>query len=176
MINKDKTKIKEIKALHLEAFGTEEGPVIFKLVEDFLLREDSIAISVEEGCKIIGNVIFSPFILEEYPEKKFFLLAPLGVLSEYQRKGVGKKLIEESIGYLKSLGGEAIFVLGDPNYYPLRGFKLTTIKTPYSEIMRLPEAWMALEIEEGALKGLHGNSVASKPIMKPMFWDTTGRG
>ena len=72
MINKDKIKIKEIKALHLEVFGTEEGTVIFKLVEDFLLREDSTSISIEEDYKIIGNVIFSPFILENIQRKNFF--------------------------------------------------------------------------------------------------------
>lgn len=175
MTNKEKMIIEEIKALHLEAFGIEEGPVILKLVEDFLLREDSISISVEGDGKIIGNVIFSPFKLLDYPERKFFLLAPLGVLPKFQGKGVGKKLIEKGIDHLRSLGGEAIFVLGQPDYYPLRGFNLTTVLSPYSELMITPEAWMALEIKKGALEGLKGTSIASEPIMKKMFWDTSNR-
>ena len=176
MITKDKTRIEEIKALHLKAFGLEEGPVIFKLSEEFLLREDSISISEELDGKIVGNIIFSSFILLDYPERKFFLLAPLGVSPEFQGKGVGKRLIEAGVEHLKSLGGEVIFVLGQPDYYPLRGFVPTTIIPPYSELMKMPQAWMALEIKEGVLKELKGSSVASEPMMKPMFWSTEGRG
>lgn len=168
-------RTEDIKNLHLKAFGEEEGPLVAKLAEDFLLRKDSISISIEEDGSIVGNVIFSPFRFEDCPERKYFLLAPLGVSPEYQGKGIGKRLIEKGVKHLKSLGGEAIFVLGEPAYYPLRGFKATPLLSPYSELMKAPEAWMVLEIKEGGVRGLKGRSIASPPIMKEMFWDTSCR-
>jgi putative acetyltransferase len=49
-------------------------------------------------------------------------LAPVAVLPEYQRKGIGGTLIREGIGLLQVRGCPFIIVLGHPAYYPHFGF------------------------------------------------------
>lgn len=45
-------------------------------------------------------------------------LAPLAVLPEYQKQGVGRKLIETGHQIAKKLGYHYCIVLGSENYYP----------------------------------------------------------
>lgn len=57
-------------------------------------------------------------------------LAPLAVLPEKQRQGLGKRIIRES---LREMGkGQPVYVLGDPEYYKRFGFRLDkTQKCPF---------------------------------------------
>ncbi|KZL26277.1 MULTISPECIES: GNAT family N-acetyltransferase [unclassified Pseudovibrio] len=174
MINTENDKV-EIQDLHLQAFGDEEGPVIEKMTEEFLLLPETISINVYRGLRIAGNILFSPFQLDDHPEKKCFLLAPLGVLPEHQGTGIGKELIEKGVYHLKLIGADAIFVLGHPSYYASRGFVQAKVLSPHHELMKHPEAWRMLEVKPGSMEGIAGTSVAAEPIMDPMFWDTSGR-
>ncbi|MDJ1185231.1 GNAT family N-acetyltransferase [Roseofilum casamattae] len=166
---------KIIKNIHFLAFGEEEGEEIAKLAEDFLKLPETISISVKRDRKIVGNVLFTPFAFKDSPERKCYLLAPLGVLPEYQRQGVGKELIETGIKHLKSIGTDAIFVLGVPTYYPQYGFVATDKQTPYPDLLTMPEAWMMLELNAGSGNHLSGETIAVEPFMHPTYWDTSGR-
>ena len=50
-------------------------------------------------------------------------LAPMAVLPEHQREGIGSKLIEAGTQKLKEAGYPFIIVLGHANFYPRFGFK-----------------------------------------------------
>lgn len=65
--------------------------------------------------KIIGYILFTKIKIGEYEE---IALAPLAVLPQYQRKGIGRKLIEEGHKIAKELGYHYSIVLGSENYYP----------------------------------------------------------
>lgn len=165
-----------IKNIHLLAFGETEGKETSELAEAFLGLPDTVSISAEREGKVVGNVLFTTFVFEEHPDKKCFLLAPIGVLPAYQRGfGVGKELMQKGIEYLKSIGTDAIFVLGVPTYYPRYGFELTNKQTPYPDLLTMPEAWMVLELNTGVVSTLSGKTKAVEPFMNPVFWDTSGR-
>ncbi|NEO69971.1 N-acetyltransferase [Moorena sp. SIO3H5] len=165
-----------IKNIHLLAFGEKEGEEVAQLAEDFLALPETISINVKRDDMIVGNVMFTPFSFKDHPDKKCYLLAPLGVLPKYQRHGLGKELIETGIKYLKSIGTDAVFVLGVPTYYPQHGFVPTDKQTPYPDLLTIPEAWMMLELNAGSTSHLRGETIAVEPIMDPKFWDTSGRG
>lgn len=171
------SEIKIIKNIHLLAFGDEEGEEVSELAATFLAQSGSISINAERDGKIVGNIIFTPFIFKEHLEKKCYLLAPIGVLPEYQHGfGVGKELMHAGIEKLRSIGTNAIFVLGVPTYYPQYGFVPTDKQTPYPELLTMPESWMVLELSTGAVNNLNGETLAIEPFMNPLFWDTSGRG
>lgn len=65
--------------------------------------------------KIVGHILFTKIKIGEYEE---IALAPLAVLPQYQRKGIGRKLIEEGHKIAKELGYHYSIVLGSENYYP----------------------------------------------------------
>ena len=162
---------REIKQLHLKAFGKEEGPVIRDLVDDMLEEQETISINIEIDDKLVGNVLFTPFKLNENPEKRCYLLAPIGILPEYQGQSLGKELIEKGVAHLKSLDVDAIFVLDYPKYYGIRGFYPTYVALPYQkEVMRI-DAWKMRELKPGSMAEVGGTSVACDAIMKPEFWD-----
>ncbi len=62
------------------------------------------------------------FTKAEIGGKIVLALAPLSVLPEYQRKGVGTALIEEGHKIAKEMGYAYSVVLGSENYYPKFGY------------------------------------------------------
>lgn len=51
-----------------------------------------------------------------------FSLSPLGVLPEFQRQGVGTRLVAQALARADSQGIPLVFLEGSPHYYGLRGF------------------------------------------------------
>jgi putative acetyltransferase len=84
-----------------------------------------------EGKTIIGHAMFSrlqaPF--------QALALAPVAVLPDRQRIGVGSRLIREGIARSETAGWAGIFVLGDPVFYRRFGFdagKASGFISPYA--------------------------------------------
>ncbi|MBY6069302.1 N-acetyltransferase [Leisingera aquaemixtae] len=171
----DQTIKESIINVHRLAFGEEEGPEIAKLAESFLNHPDTVSISVKRDGQFAGNVLFTPFVFEDRPDIKCYLLAPCGVSPVFQGHGVGKELMETSIEHLKSIGADAVFVLGVPAFYPRYGFAPTDKQTPYPDLLTAPEAWMALELTPGTVGKLSGKTQAIPQFMQPHWWDTSGR-
>lgn len=68
----------------------------------------------------------------EYEE---LALAPLGVLPEYQKQGIGKNLINKEHQIAKELGYHYSIVLGSENYYSKSGYSPAInygIKAPFA--------------------------------------------
>jgi len=84
-------------------------------------------------------------------EYEALVLAPMAVLPEFQRQGIGGKLIREGLNKAKELGFDSVTVLGHKDYYPRFGFERASkwnIKSPFE----VPdEAFMAIELKPGAL-------------------------
>ncbi|MBC6440864.1 MAG: hypothetical protein GDA49_10760 [Rhodospirillales bacterium] len=81
-----------------------------------------------------------------------------------------------STDHLKSLGVDAVFVLGVPAYYPKFGYVPTDKQTPYPDLLTIPEAWMVLELTAGSVKPPDGTTIAVESLMNPDLWDTPGHG
>ena len=74
-----------------------------------------------DGC-VVGHIAFSPLTISD-DTKHWFGLGSVSVLPEYQRKGVGKALIQEGLAQLKDLGAKGCCVVGHPGYYRKFGFE-----------------------------------------------------
>jgi putative acetyltransferase len=62
-------------------------------------------------------------------------LAPLAVRPDRQRSGIGARLIRAALERAKGDGWQAVFVLGDPDYYRRFGFDSSLasgFSSPYS--------------------------------------------
>lgn len=88
---------------------------------DFVRELDYAAIC---GDRIVGNVVYlkSQLITDQGERQKVLSLGPIAVLPEYQGRGIGRMLIEETCGIARGLGFRAIFLCGDPDYYTRAGF------------------------------------------------------
>lgn len=84
-----------------------------------------------EDDKIVGYILFTKVEIGKNIE---IALAPLAVLPEYQRQGVGKKLIEVGHSIAKKMGYHYSIVLGNEKYYSKFGYVSAIqydIKSPF---------------------------------------------
>ena len=147
----------EAAILHVneEAFDQkEEGELIGKLRNRGVLALSLVAVQDNE---IIGHIAFSPVkIRSERSSFKAIALAPMAVLPAYQRQGIGSQMVREGLEECHHLKHEIVVVLGHPDYYPRFGFVPAKPKGIDCEFEVPEEAWMILELQEGALVGRQG--------------------
>ena len=90
--------------------------VVLRKSNNFIPKLSLVAI---DNDKIVGYILFTKIKIGENQQLP---LAPLGLLPEYQRQGIGSKLITEGHRIAKKLGYHYSIVLGSENYYPKFGY------------------------------------------------------
>lgn len=106
-----------------------------------------LSLVAEENGEILGHIMFTKAMVGQ---TEVLALAPLSVLPEYQRKGVGTALIEEGHKIAKLLGYGYAVVLGSEKYYPRTGYvpaDTLGIRPPF-EVPR--ENFMAIKLDENS--------------------------
>lgn len=111
-----------------------------------------LSLVAEIDGKIVGHIIFSK---AKISDTEVLALAPLSVLPEYQRKGIGTALIKEGHRIANELGYGYSIVLGSEQYYPKIGYlpaDTFDVKPPF-DVPR--ENFMICKINENA-PAVHG--------------------
>jgi putative acetyltransferase len=85
-------------------------------------------------------------------------LAPLAVLPERQRQGIGSALVRSGIKILLDRGCPYVIVLGHPGYYPRLGFERATLRGIRCQWDVPDEAFMILILDESAMSDVHGTA------------------
>ena len=78
-----------------------------------------LSLVAEQGGKIVGHILFTKV---QIGTQQALALAPLSVLPEYQRQGIGSALISEGHKRAALLGYSYSVVLGSETYYPRMGY------------------------------------------------------
>lgn len=138
-----------IRQVNEKAFGR---PAEARLV-DALRASGAALLSLiaEHDGEIVGHVLFSPAaVVSGDSETPAVALAPVAVLPEHQKQGIGSALIEQGLAELRDAGHGLVIVLGHPDYYPRFGFVPASrfgIRCPFD----VPdEVFMVHELREGA--------------------------
>ncbi len=155
--------VEAIRRVNVSAFGRESEA---NLVDQLRGTASTFSFVAIESEHIVGHIFFSPVTIPqsgrsanegECDDSLFILgLAPVAVLSEHQRKGIGAALIQHSLEECARLGCKAVVVLGHPEYYPKFGFVPAKEKGLKCEYTVPDEVFMVLELESGALEGRVG--------------------
>ena len=138
------------------------------MVHELRRRDGIMALSLvaelENGI-MVGHIICSDAVVKkETQELPILNFGPLSVLPEYQRQGVGKRLVQAMIEQAKRLDYGAILFFGRPEYYPQFGFKQAVFYgISDSEGNNYP-AFMAMELKEGYLKDFRGGKYFESDI------------
>jgi putative acetyltransferase len=117
------------------------------------LREDgelTLSLVAEVDGKVIGHVAFSVVTING-ESKGWYGLGPISVLPEFQKQGVGSKLIEAGLSQIREMGAKGCVLEGSPKYYNRFGFK--TYPGLFYEGAPAPEYFMALPFYGDVPKG-----------------------
>lgn len=144
-----------IHHINKEAFGdTGEAELVDKLRNRGVL---TLSLVATDGGKVVGHILFSPVtVAADSSGFEAISLAPMAVLPDYQRKGIGSQLVRAGLEECRRLGHEIVVVLGHSDYYPRFGFIPANAKGIDCEFEVPDDAWMVLELWEGALAGRSG--------------------
>ncbi len=154
----------EVERLTLAAFLTFEAEdvpkreipnehYLVRLLRDAPAFVPELDFVAELDGKLVGNIMYSMCEIHR-PDgsvTEALVFGPVSVLPEYQRQGIGARLVEHSLARAKELGYGAVVITGHTAYYPKFGF------VPASRFgLTMPDgsafdAFMALELREGYL-------------------------
>ena len=151
-----------IQLVHEQAFGgLAEANLVAALRAGGYIKVSLVATLND---KVVGHILFSPVVIQcAVGSIEILSLAPLAVLPEFQRQGIGTALVKMGIEACKATRYSSIVVLGDPAYYTQFGFSpalACSLKSPFGD----SDSWMAMELFPGALSGIAGSVVYPPPF------------
>ncbi|WP_321375539.1 N-acetyltransferase [uncultured Draconibacterium sp.] len=166
----------KIMRVEERAFGyVKEAELTAGLLKDNT-AEPVLSLLAFNGKEAIGHILFTRVYLNEMDDKQplMHILAPLAVIPEYQKQGVGGLLIKEGLRLLAEWGTELVFVLGHMDYYPKFGFipdaKKIGFPAPYPIPAEFANAWMVQSLNPEGFIIDKGNVICSNELNKPEHW------
>jgi len=141
----------------LEISDHNEGKLVDKLRKAPTFIEE-LSLVAEHNGQVVGHILFTPIIIDNGDQQfQSLVLAPVSVLPEFQKMGIGGQLIRGGHQKAKELGFQSAILLGHPEYYPRFGYRPAStwgIKTHYE--LPSDDVFMAVELTEGALSNVSG--------------------
>lgn len=148
-----------------EAFGSEnEAQLVEALRQNSQVFVPSLSLVACFDNQIVGHILLSKIKILDNRHNEFesLALAPVSVKPNFQRKGIGKKMILQSIEKAKTINFTSIIVLGHAEYYPKFGF-VPALKWNITSRYNVPSnVFMALELCENGLKNISGTVIYPK--------------
>jgi putative acetyltransferase len=114
-----------IRGIHLAAFADHPHSQQTEHLIVAALRSAkalSLSLVAEVNGNVVGHLAFSPVWIEEQ-DRGWFILGPVGVLPEFQRQGIGQRLIQAGLQMLRERGAGGCVLVGSPAYYCRFGFR-----------------------------------------------------
>jgi len=126
-----------------------QGEIIQSVLFKELVRDgDDVVSLVAEGSGIVGHVFVSPVSLEPDTDLSCAQVSPLSVHPDFQTRGIGSALMKAAIEKSREAGLDALFLLGNPDYYERFGFSPSGVRSAYGPSKYFQE----LELKTGCLE------------------------
>jgi putative acetyltransferase len=118
---------------------------------------DSLSLVAEDGA-VVGHILFTSVVVESAGRPVLGMgLAPMAVLPERQRQGIGSQLVRRGLDILRERGCPFVVVVGHPEYYPRFGFEPAFKHGLASQWEGVPDAaFMVLVLDAHAMAGVSG--------------------
>ena len=137
-----------VRRVHITAFPTiAEADLVERLRVG---GKAVIALVALDGDNIIGHILFSPIALEPLAGTVGLGLAPVAVLPDHEKHGVGRRLIQNGLAECHRWGAGFVVVIGDPPYYGRFGFEPAAKYGLRSEF-DAGDSFMVFKLESSAL-------------------------
>ena len=168
------TNLNDVLLIERLAFGHDKEA---KLVRD-LLHDPSakpvLSLLAFKKDRAVGHILFTTVRLSGTQDTaSIVILAPLAIVPDAQKQGIGGKLIEKGLELLSKSGVDLVFVLGHPEYYPRYGFKPAGnlgFEAPYPIPDVHANAWMVQALRSGVIGTVGGKVICADALDKPEHW------
>ncbi|MEO0538311.1 MAG: N-acetyltransferase [Cyanobacteria bacterium P01_A01_bin.123] len=169
-----KSELDDVLSVERAAFDSNEEVDLVSALLDDSSAQPALSLLAWEGDRAVGHILFTAARLTEtHNTASISLLAPLAVIPEAQKQGIGTQLIERGFQLLSQAGVELVFVLGHPTYYPRHGFKPAGrlgFETPHPILEEQATAWMVQALRPNLLGIVSGKVVCADALNQPEFW------
>jgi putative acetyltransferase len=109
-----------IRRAHELAFGQPDEADLVEALRAAGAHVPELCLVALAGDEVVGHVMFSEARLDA--GEPVLALAPMGVLPDRQRSGVGAALVRDSLARAAGTSWPLVVVVGHPAYYPRFGF------------------------------------------------------
>ncbi|MEM9651072.1 MAG: N-acetyltransferase [Actinomycetota bacterium] len=113
-----------MRAVSVEAFDDADiGTLLDALRESWCWR-DELSFVAELDGEIVGHVLYTSAIVDAPAALvDVLVLSPIGVRRDLHGRGIGGRLITETLPLLRDRPEPVVFLEGSPAYYPRFGFR-----------------------------------------------------
>ena len=165
------TDLNDVLSIERLAFGYEkEAELVRELLHDPSAKPLLSLLALKKG-RAVGHILFTSAHLSDSKDAaSIVILAPLAIVPDFKKQGIGGKLIEHGLALLSKSGVDLVFVLGHPEYYPRYGF------TPAGQIgfeaaYPIPDehagAWMVQALRSGVMGTVSGEVICADALNNP---------
>jgi predicted N-acetyltransferase YhbS len=152
--------------------GEAEGKNIGNLVANLMTKtksQDLMGCIAKNNESIVGCIFFSRFIVPT--GQAAFILSPVAIATDFQRRGIGQQLINYGLDQLRSLNIKLVFTYGDPDFYSKTGFKQiseSVVKAPY--VLSQPIGWLAQSLVGEPIPTIQGPTKCVEALGDSKYW------
>ncbi len=118
-----KSDLTDVLLVERLAFGhDEEAELVRDLLDDPSAKPVLSLLAIKDN-QAVGHILFTTARLTDTRnEASISILAPLAIVPDVQKQGIGGKLIKKGLQLLSKSEVDRVFVLAHPDYYPRHGF------------------------------------------------------
>jgi putative acetyltransferase len=148
--------ITQVRRVNERAFGQPgEADLVDRLRQ---ACTDQLSLVAEDDESVVGHILFTPVRVESAGRGVLGMgLAPMAVLPDRQRRGIGSQLVTRGLDILRQRGCPFVVVIGHPEYYPRFGFEPASLHGLASQWADVPDAaFMVLILDVRAMAGVSG--------------------
>ena len=160
--SEQKSDYRAVEELTREAFWNVYNPGcsehylahIMRTHRDFL---PGLTFVAEYRGQIAASIMYMKSWLEEDDgtSREILSFGPISVHPDFQRLGLGKRIMAHSFAAAKALGYKAVVIFGNPENYVSSGFKCSRRFNVSMDGNYFPTALLCLELNAGLFDGRH---------------------
>lgn len=172
----DKSNQSEVTDLFRSVFtaseGEKEGELIGNLVSELSSNIDNqeiVCLGTYENETLIAVIFFTRLRFNE--SIQVYMLAPVAVSTDHQRKGVGQALINYGLNELKNRAVKIVITYGDPAFYSKVGFESLSenvIQAPLE--LSMPVGWQGQSLTEEPIPVIKERPACVREFNDPVYW------
>lgn len=125
-----------IADIHIQAFDNRSAEAaIVALLRQRPSYDPELSLVAEIDGRVVGHVLFTPCtIMLNSRELRVVMLAPIGIHPDFQKQGIGGKMIVAGHDIAREKGFPLSFLIGHTSYYPRFGYQTKAFGSSSIEI------------------------------------------